>query len=80
MPLDSYASLNDVHAIVANQMPEGMNLEYKGSDILINRDANTVCKTVSALANSAGGTFILGIEMKNLVALHSDYDSLEVAG
>lgn len=66
MALSSYTTLDDVRAIVANQIPEGLNLEYKGSSVLINRDANALCKAVSAFANSAGGTFIIGIEMDNL--------------
>ena len=72
MPQKSYASLNDVRTIVTEQIPEGVNLEYKGSSVLIDRDANTVCKTVSALANSVGGTFIIGIEMKNQVPVRID--------
>ena len=72
MPHKSYATLDDVQTIVTEQIPEGVNLEYKGSSILINRDDKTVCKTVSALANSAGGTFIIGIEMKNLVPVRID--------
>ncbi|MGJ4948667.1 AlbA family DNA-binding domain-containing protein [Bradyrhizobium sp. HKCCYLS20291] len=72
MVFKSYETLDDVHAIVTEQIPEGVNLEYKGSDILINRDANKICKTVSALANSAGGTFIVGIEMRNLMPVRVD--------
>jgi predicted HTH transcriptional regulator len=72
MPHKSYATLDDVKTIVTEQIPEGVNLEYKGSSILIDRDKNTVCKTVSALANSVGGTFIIGIEMKNLVPVRID--------
>jgi predicted HTH transcriptional regulator len=72
MPQKSYATLADVQTIVTEQIPEGVNLEYKGSSILIDRDNNTVCKTVSALANSAGGTFIIGIEVKNLVPVRID--------
>lgn len=72
MPHKSYATLDDIKTIVAEQIPEGVNLEYKGSSILIDRDNNTVCKTVSALANSVGGTFIIGIEMKNLVPVRID--------
>jgi hypothetical protein len=68
----SYTTLDQVRAIVADQIPEGVSLEYKASSILINRDANTVCKTVSALANSAGGTFIIGVEMQNLVPVRID--------
>jgi len=68
----SYSTLDQVRAIVTDQIPEGVSLEYKSSSILINRDANAVCKTVSALANSAGGTFIIGVEMQNLVPIRID--------
>src|ERR1043166_2436932 len=72
MPHGAFATLDDVETIVTERIPEGVTLEYKSSSILIDRDANTVCKTVSALANSAGGTFIIGIEMKNLVPVRID--------
>ena len=72
MPQKSFATLGDVQTIVTEQIPEGKNLEYKGSSVLIERDTNTVCKTVSALANSAGGTFIVGIEMQDLVPVRID--------
>lgn len=68
----SYETMDQIRSIVTDQIPEGVSLEYKGSATLINRDANTVCKTVSALANSAGGTFIIGIEMQNLVPVRID--------
>ncbi len=65
MMAQKYATLDDVQNIVTEQIPEGVNLEYKGSAILINRDASTLCKTVTAMANSAGGIFIIGIEAKD---------------
>jgi hypothetical protein len=65
MPQKSYLTLDDVRSIVNEQIPEGVNLEYKGSSILIDRDANKVCKAVSALANSVGGVFVIGIEAKD---------------
>lgn len=67
-----YTTLNDVQTVITEQIPEGVNLEYKGSSILIDRDNNSVCKTVSALANSAGGTFIIGIETKNFIPVRVD--------
>lgn len=61
-----YATLEDVETIVREQIPEGLRLEYKSAAILSGRDAPaTLCKTVSALANSAGGVFIIGIEAKD---------------
>jgi hypothetical protein len=72
MSQKSYKTLDDVLTIVAENIPEGLNLEYKSSSILIERDANAVCKTISALANSAGGVFIIGIETKNLMPTRID--------
>lgn len=72
MSRNSYSTLDDVQTIISEQIPEGVNLEYKGSSVLGDRDNNTVCKTVSALANSAGGTFIIGIEMKNHIPVRID--------
>ncbi|HYM98204.1 MAG TPA: RNA-binding domain-containing protein [Aestuariivirgaceae bacterium] len=62
MPANSFKTLGDIAAIVTDDMPEGVTLEYKGSDILVLRDASARCKTVTALANSAGGQFVIGIE------------------
>lgn len=67
-----FITLDDVQTIIAEQIPEGVNLEYKGSSILIRPDINSVCKTISALANSVGGTFIIGIETKNLIPIRID--------
>src|SRR5687768_3724865 len=72
MPQKSYATLDDVRTIVADQIPEGVNHEYKGWSILLDRDINKICKTVSALANSAGGIFIIGIETKGLMPVRID--------
>jgi hypothetical protein len=62
MAANPYTSLDDVRAIITDEMPEGVSLEYKRSAIITERDVNALCKTVTALANSAGGQFILGIE------------------
>ena len=62
MAANPYTSLDDIRAIVTDDIPEGVNLEYKRSAIITERDVNALCKTVTALANSAGGQFILGIE------------------
>jgi hypothetical protein len=67
-----YTTLDDVQTIITEQIPEGINIEYKGSSVLIDRDNNSICKTVSALANSTGGTFIIGIETKNFVPVRVD--------
>jgi len=72
MPRNSYTTLHDVQAIVTEKIPEGVNLEYKSSSILMDKDADTVCKTVSALANSVGGTFIVGIQTNNDIPIGID--------
>jgi Schlafen, AlbA_2 len=57
-----YKTLNDIRAIITDDIPEGVALEYKGSKILANKDVKVLCKTVTALANSVGGQFVIGIE------------------
>lgn len=54
-----------LQAFVATNPPESVNLEYKGSKFLGNNDGPAVCKAVAAFANSAGGTFIIGIDSTN---------------
>jgi hypothetical protein len=68
----SFTTLDDVRTIVSQQIPEGTSLEYKRSTVLIDRDANTVCKAVSALANSAGGTLVIGVETRNSLPVQID--------
>ncbi|WP_439366028.1 helix-turn-helix domain-containing protein [Bradyrhizobium sp. DASA03005] len=58
----SYRTLADLQGIIADSIPEGVTLEYKGSSVLRNRDDSAICKAVTALANSVGGHFIIGIE------------------
>lgn len=58
----SYKTLTDLQGVVADNISESVTLEYKGSSILRKRDDNAICKTVTALANSVGGHFIIGIE------------------
>lgn len=67
-----YVTLDGVRSIVDEQIPEGVNLEYKSSSILVRRDAEVLCKVVSAFANSTGGTFIIGIETKDEVPIRVD--------
>lgn len=54
---------NDLQALERQQIPEALDLEYKGADALINSDANKreISKDVSAMANAAGGTIIYGV-------------------
>ena len=60
-----YKTLDDLRAIIADVISEGVSLEYKGSNTLTDRDINSLCKTVTALANSVGGQFVIGIESKD---------------
>lgn len=56
----------DLQELVANQVPEGLRIEYK-RDPYGNADADRreVLKDVSALANAHGGHLIIGIEAQN---------------
>ncbi|MEO1016414.1 MAG: ATP-binding protein [Pseudomonadota bacterium] len=65
MTSKSYKTIDDIKSIVSNKIPEGVTLEYKTSDILAKGKSDTICKTVSAFANSAGGQFVIGIESKD---------------
>src|SRR5689334_21761074 len=62
MTAKPFKTLSDIHAIVTNEIPEGVTLEYKGSNILAARNVNAICKAVTAFANSAGGQLVTGIE------------------
>lgn len=73
MALRSYRTLDDINAIVNDQIPEGLNLEYKGSSILGGKDSSAIiCKGISAFANSIGGTFIIGIESHDFIPVRID--------
>jgi hypothetical protein len=63
MKTKPYQTIDDLSSIVVHHIPESTVLEYKSSSILNNKDA--LCKTVTALANSMGGNFLIGIESKN---------------
>lgn len=55
-------TIEEVRQLIIDREGESISLEYKSADILIkNLDINNVCKAVSAMANSAGGTVIFGI-------------------
>ena len=56
-----YRTLDDIQAIITDSISEGINLEYKGSNVLINRDINIADgsglrlshRTLRALNNTA---------------------------
>lgn len=54
----------DLEALLREQRPEDLRLEYKRSDALAKTEGkkSEISKDVSALANSAGGTIIYGID------------------
>jgi hypothetical protein len=57
-------TVEDVQSLIDDGIEEGLELEYKGSPALT-RDSvniNELCKDVSAMANSAGGQIIYGVE------------------
>jgi hypothetical protein len=54
----------DINNLIREQRPEDLRLEYKKSDSLAKSDAKKteITKDVSAMANSAGGVIIYGID------------------
>ncbi|HEX7883415.1 MAG TPA: ATP-binding protein, partial [Afipia sp.] len=65
MAANKYGTIADLSRIVVDDIREGVSLEYKSSAILNSKNVGTICKTISALANSAGGQFITGIESQD---------------
>jgi hypothetical protein len=57
----------DLQRLVDEKLPESLTLDYKASPALSKDDKKReeLCKDVSALANSAGGQIVYGIEEKN---------------
>lgn len=58
----SLTSLQELEAFIADDPAESVALEYKSSKILAKGEHQSICKAVSAFANSAGGRFIIGID------------------
>lgn len=58
---------DDLLALIANGIPESLNLDYKDSRALQKTDPakNNISKDVSAFANSAGGTLVYGMIEEN---------------
>lgn len=54
-------TLSELRAIVVNQEPESIHLEFKDSSALITGKVDEISKDISAFANSDGGTVIYGI-------------------
>jgi hypothetical protein len=67
-----YKSITDIKRIVTDDIREGVALEYKSSSILTSKGSASICKGVSAFANSAGGQFIIGISSKDGKATEID--------
>src|SRR5258708_2084259 len=65
MTAKKYQTIAEINRIIADDMREAVSLEYKSSTILNSKGIGAICKTVSALSNSAGGQFIIGIESKD---------------
>jgi predicted HTH transcriptional regulator len=53
----------DIQAFITEQRPEDLSLEYKAADALSKdeRKKAEISKEVSAIANSAGGAVVYGI-------------------
>ena len=52
---------DDVEALVKEEFPEDISLEYKAAAALAKEKKAEISKEVSAVANSAGGLIIYGI-------------------
>jgi hypothetical protein len=54
----------DIKLLIRENRPENISLEYKKSDALANNEKNKkeIAKDVSAMANSAGGVLIYGVD------------------
>lgn len=59
----AYQTIDDLRAIVTDDISESVVLEYKRSAALTDRDV--ICKAVTAFANSVGGHLLIGIEAKD---------------
>jgi len=73
---------DDVGALVASKLPEGMRLDYKSKlSIGSRKERIEVCKDVSGLANAQGGWLFYGIaEDESLEPLPTEVCPFEVGG
>jgi predicted HTH transcriptional regulator len=73
----------DILDLIANQVKEDLNLDYKACDSLGKSDGKKkeMSKDVSAFANSAGGVIIYGVtEDKHLpTAIDTGYDPTDIS-
>lgn len=72
MTASTFETLEDLQSIVVGKICESVSLEYKNSRTLIQSDIASICKGVTALANSAGGYFLIGIESKKQIPIGLD--------
>jgi len=54
----------DIQSLITEQRPEDLQLEYKKSDSLAKakEQKTEIAKDVSAMANSAGGVLVYGVD------------------
>ncbi len=73
----------DLRELIALQVPESLELEYKQCGAIQNADSkkNEISKDVSAFANSAGGTIVYGMKENGHVPAEIDigYDPEEIS-
>lgn len=73
----------DIQSLIANQIQEGLSLDYKRCDSLQKTDGKKkeISKDVSAFANSAGGTIVYGIvEDKHVpTGIDDGYDPKDIS-
>lgn len=74
---------SDLQMLIANQVRESIELDYKACDALQKTDGkkNELSKDVSAFANSAGGTIVYGMIENGHVptAIDAGYDPSEIS-
>jgi hypothetical protein len=66
-------TLEELHRLVANKIPESIHLDYKQSESLIeSKNHADVSKDVSAFANSDGGVLVYGVVEEKHVPVQVD--------
>jgi len=73
----------DLQRLIADGVEESVTLDYKGCDFFRKDDHKGISKHVSAFANSAGGTVVLGIiedeDKRKPKTIDTGYDPREVS-
>jgi hypothetical protein len=62
----SEQSYSDLKAFLEQQVGEGLTLDYKRELTDSSRSRGVLCRDISALANSQGGTLVYGVDEEGL--------------